>query len=149
MSALGSEAGEPARFTSPDWSVMDTVESATAAPAWPAERIGAAPRARNAASATATRRGEAAGMSYLRKTRGPSVVARAGPSVVARAPAWGLSGVYRLGFAPNRGESGQMGTNASRLRNPAGPSAIPGVRAPQHPLLLRGPRVRARGVRGR
>src|SRR5438105_8651932 len=100
MSALGSEAGEPARFTSPDWSVRDTGESATAAPAWPAERIGAAPRGRNAASATATRRGEAAGMSYLRKTRGPSVV--------ARAPAWGLSGVYRLGFAPNRGESGQM-----------------------------------------
>ncbi len=33
MSAVGSVAGEPARFTSPDGSGIDTAESATAAPA--------------------------------------------------------------------------------------------------------------------
>src|SRR5919108_3122012 len=69
MSAWGSPEAAPPRMASPDASVTDTLESATAAPAWPGVRIGAAPRVMSAASAPAARRKEAADMEYLRKTR--------------------------------------------------------------------------------
>src|ERR1044071_2818265 len=93
MSAFGSPEFAPPRTASPDGSLTDTFESATAAPACRGVRTGAAPRVISAATAPAARRKEAAGMGYLQKDEGPSDV--------ARAPAWGLSGVYRFAAGPN------------------------------------------------